>query len=137
METALYRNRHLLLLAIGAILIAGISAYMTLPRLEDPRITNRYATVVTRLPGASAERVEALVTEELEAAIREVAEVNFIESTSRAGVSIITLELKAAVTDPAPVWSEIRDKISDAEALLPPEASQPNFDDTRGAVAFA
>ena len=105
METALYRNRHLLLLAIGAILIAGISAYMTLPRLEDPRITNRYATVVTRLPGASAERVEALVTEELEAAIREVAEVNFIESTSRAGVSIITLELKAAVTDPAPVWS--------------------------------
>ena len=65
METALYRNRHLLLLAIGAILIAGISAYMTLPRLEDPRITNRYATVVTRLPGASAERVEALVTEEL------------------------------------------------------------------------
>lgn len=137
METALYRNRHLLLLAIGVILIAGISAYMTLPRLEDPRITNRYATVVTRLPGASAERVEALVTEELEAAIREVAEVNFIESTSRAGVSIITLELKAAVTDPAPVWSEIRDKISDAEALLPPEASQPNFDDTRGAVAFA
>ncbi len=53
-----------------------------------------------------------LVTEELEAAIREVAEINFIESTSRAGVSIITLELKAAVTDPAPVWSEIRDKIS-------------------------
>ena len=35
---------------------------------------------------------------QLEAAIREVAEVNFIESTSRAGVSIITLELKAAVT---------------------------------------
>ena len=36
-----------------------------------------------------------------------------------------------------PFWSEIRDKIADAQALLPLEASQPNFDDTRGAVAFA
>ena len=137
METLFFRNRHLLLLAIGGLIIAGISAYLTLPRLEDPRIVNRRATVITQLPGATAERVEALVTEELEKAIREVAEVKYIESTSRAGVSVISVELENAVTDPEPIWSEIRDDIAAVEPLLPPEASRPELDDTRGAVAFS
>ena len=65
---------------LGIILLAGWSSLTNLPRIEDPRITNRYPNVVTLLPGASAERVEALVTEKLEDALEELTEIKKIES---------------------------------------------------------
>ena len=61
--TAFLRNRYLLVLSLVVILVAGVSALLQLPRLEDPRIVNRNPLLVTLVPGASAERVEALVTE--------------------------------------------------------------------------
>ncbi|MGK0370509.1 MAG: multidrug efflux pump subunit AcrB, partial [Glaciecola sp.] len=64
--TAFFRKGHLLALSIIIILVAGMSAINTLPRLEDPRIDLRNVTVLTSFPGASAERVEALVSDVLE-----------------------------------------------------------------------
>ncbi|MEE4377531.1 MAG: hypothetical protein V2J55_08460, partial [Candidatus Competibacteraceae bacterium] len=60
--TLLIRNRHLLGLTIIILLVAGLSALLNLPRIEDPRITNRNPNILTFLPGASAARVETLVT---------------------------------------------------------------------------
>ena len=57
LATLFFRNRHLLVLAIAIILVAGLSALLNLPRIEDPRITNRNPTILTLLPGASAARV--------------------------------------------------------------------------------
>ncbi len=136
MRTLFYDNRHLLILTLGVILVGGVSSLLTLPRLEDPRINNRNPIVVTLLPGASAERVEALVTKKLEDELREVAEVEEIESDSRAGVSLITVELDDDVYATEAVFTKLRDKLADAEAELPPEASKPDFDDERGATAF-
>lgn len=136
MHTAFYRNPHLLLLTIAVLVVGGLSALISLPRLEDPELNNRAAIVLTALPGATAERVEALVTEKLEDAIREIDEVNHVNSRSQPGVSFVTIELQETVTNTTQVWSEIRDKVADATALLPPEASKPFFDDTRGAEAF-
>jgi len=89
----LLHYRHLLTLAITLILIAGLAAWSSLPRIEDPRITTRNATIITALPGSTAERVEALVTKKLENALREVAEIKTVESSSRGGISVISVEL--------------------------------------------
>ena len=62
MSDLFYRNRRLLVLTIALIAVAGISAYQSLPRLEDPELISRNAIVITRFPGADAELVEALVT---------------------------------------------------------------------------
>ena len=136
MSTLFFRNRHLLTLAIVVLLVGGFSAAFTLPRLEDPRISNRNAVIVTALPGASAERVEALVTEKLEEALRELSEIDEIESISRVGVSLITVSLEGKIQETDPVWAKIRDKLADAEKLLPPAASAPDFDETRAPPAF-
>ena len=76
--TALLDNGHLLFLSIAILLVAGVSALVNLPRLEDPRLTTRNATILTLLPGASAARVEALVSEKLEKRLREVSEIKTI-----------------------------------------------------------
>ncbi|MEM7682229.1 MAG: efflux RND transporter permease subunit [Planctomycetota bacterium] len=138
LDTLFFRNRHLLWLAIAVILVGGLSAGMSLPRLEDPRIVNRGPLVITSMPGASAERVESQVTEVLEQALDEIAEIQDLDSTSRAGVSLISIELAPSVTarNNEQLFAEIRDKIGEASNLLPPEAADPVVDDKREAVAF-
>ncbi len=125
-----YRNRRLLILAVGTIVVAGLASYQVLPRLEDPELTSRFATVKTILPGADAQRVEALVTEKLEEEIREIEELKLIESQSRVGFSTITLELRDDVYEVDEVWSRVRDKVDDAAVALPENALEPEFEVT-------
>ncbi len=133
-----FRNGHLLALAIVLLGLAGLSALANLPRIEDPRIVTRNAVVLTALPGASAERVESLVTEKLENRLRELDEVTEIRSTSRSGLSVINVELDALIDADTneEAFAKVRDALEDARSELPPDASRPRFDDKRGAVAF-
>ena len=135
--TLFLKNKYLLVLSMLVILVAGLSALVSMPRLEDPRIVNRNPLIVTLVPGASAERVEALVTEKLEEQLQEVPEIQEMRSTSRAGVSIIAVELADRVYESQKVFSLIRDKIAEAEPELPREAATPFLDDQRGPVAYS
>ncbi|HBR97251.1 MAG TPA: AcrB/AcrD/AcrF family protein, partial [Gammaproteobacteria bacterium] len=134
----MYHNRHLLTLSIVVILVAGLSAFLNLPRLEDPRITNRNPTVLTFFPGASSARVESLITKPIEDALRELHEIKIIESTSRDGASLVAIELQDWVdkTTNEQIFSKIRAKLDDAALSFPQGAGKPEFDDTRGASAF-
>ena len=136
---ALFHNRYAFVLYVAVMLMAGWSALSNLPRIEDPRITNRYPRVITQVPGASADRVEALVTDVLEDQLKELSEIKIIKSTSRAGISVLAIELQDAITRSTneAVFSKIRDRISDAATLFPPGTGQPFFDDKGSAVAFS
>lgn len=124
----LFRNPRFLLLAIAMILTAGGSAWVVLPRMEDPQMVERAANVYTLFPGADAARVESLVTEKIEDALREIDEIKRLRSTSRTGVSLIAIELRDEVQDSGPIWSRIRDKINDVQPFLPADCREPEFD---------
>ncbi|MGB0766119.1 MAG: efflux RND transporter permease subunit [Phycisphaeraceae bacterium] len=136
--TLFFRNRHLLWLTVIVVLIGGLSSVMSLPTLEDPRIVNRTPLIITAMPGASAERVELLVTEPLEEALDEIDAILDVSSTSRAGISVITVELEESVNADTnqEIFAEIRDQVGEAAALLPPEAGEPVVDDKRDPAAF-
>jgi multidrug efflux pump len=138
LSTLFFRNKHLLWLTVAAILIGGAWGGLSLPRLEDPRITNRGPLVITPVPGASAQRVEALVTEVLEDALDEIDAIKDLDSTSKAGVSVVSIELAPEVTSDnnQQLFAEIRDKIGEAQRLLPEEAGEPFVDDKRDPAAF-
>lgn len=132
--TVMYRNPRLLLLAVCLILVAGLSSFHTLPRLEDPTLQQRFALVKTRFPGADAARVETQVTDPIEEKLREVEEIKNVKSTSSAEISIIEVELHDEVRHVDEVWSRIRDKLGDIKPMLPESARGPVFEDvdTRG-----
>ena len=134
---ALFHNGHLLAMVLLVLGAAGASSLFSLPLTEDPRITMRGPIVLTRLPGASPERVEALVTEKIERELEEVDAIREVDSTSRAGISSVAITLHDHVYDTDAVFSEIRDQIAAAVPELPPEASAPEFDDKRGATSFS
>jgi multidrug efflux pump subunit AcrB len=124
-----FRNRQLLFLTLTLIIVWGLSAFFTLPRLEDPEITQRVSTITTFFPGASAERVESLVTDKIEDELSDIEEIETISSTSSPGVSVITVELKETVANVNPVWSKVRSQLEDATPQLPPGATEPEYED--------
>lgn len=136
--TAFFRRGHLLILSIIIILVAGVSALQSLPRLEDPRIDLRNVSVFTSFPGASAERVEALISDVLEDELRQLYEIKKINSTSKAGFSALAIELQDWTDDSnnQQIFSKIRDAIDDAAKSFPQGAGQPILEDKRGATAF-
>ncbi|TDT44250.1 multidrug efflux pump subunit AcrB [Halospina denitrificans] len=124
-------NRRLLIMVVGLLIVSGLAAIETLPRLEDPRIVARNARVLTVYPGADPQQVEALVSRILEDEIRTLPEVKVVSSTSREGISSIAIELQDSVTRVEPVWSRVRDRISEARSDLPDEVSRPRLIDDR------
>ncbi len=126
-----YRNIRLLILTIILILFLGLSSFQLLPRMEDPELTSRVATLTTFLAGAKAERVESLITEKLEDKLQEIEEIKVLESVSQTSLSLITIELQDEIKDVDPIWSQIRDKVNDAKVELPKEASEPKFEEIK------
>ncbi|MFQ5755706.1 MAG: efflux RND transporter permease subunit [Acidiferrobacterales bacterium] len=132
MSTLFFRNQRLLAVTILLVITAGLTALSTIPRQEDPTITNRRGTIVTPFPGASAERVEALITEKIEDELLEIPEIDTIDSESRSGVSVINIELLGSVVDNEEIFAQIRDALADAHAKFPKGVPAPVFDDDRG-----
>ena len=132
-EAALRYNR-ITIAGLLMVLLGALYSYLSISRAEDPAVTVRVAQIVTYLPGAIPERVEQLVTEPLEAAVMEMPELDFVESTSRAGVSILRVELRPVVEDVQASWDKLRRKITDARRQLPDEALPPIVNDEFGDV---
>ena len=133
MGAFLYREKRIFALAVAMIVVVGASAFLTIGRQEDPTITNLFATILTPYPGADPARVEALVTEPIEAELREIEAIDEIRSTSRTGISVISVELSQFIADAEieQAWSEVRDALADAAVELPPGVPEPEFDNDR------
>ena len=114
----------------------GIGAFFSLGQLEDPEYTIKTAVVVTLYPGASPSEVELEVTDLLEKAIQELPQLDYLESESRAGVSIIKVEIKPDYWGEAikQIWDELRRKVDDVRPDLPPGVQSPIINDSFGDV---
>ncbi len=129
----LYINpRYFALFAI-VIISVGLASFNSIAKQEDPSITNFVASVTTFFPGATPDRVEALVTRPLEDRLREIPEIHEINSTSNTGASSLLIKLREELGDEdiERSWSEIRDALSEASAHFPDGVSAPLFDDDR------
>jgi len=106
----------------------GFLSYEKLGRLEDPEFTIKDALIITNYPGALPTEVEEEVTDILETAIQQIAQLDRVTSISKAGQSIITVTMKDKYdkhTLPQ-IWDELRRKVNDVQAQLPP-GIQPSF----------
>lgn len=136
MITTFLKDTRLLVLTITTIVLAGVSSFLVLPRMEDPVLTERAAIINTRFIGADADRVESLVTDKIVNELREFDEVKEISSMSRPNVSTVAVTLKDEIVAVDEVWARVRDKISDLRPELPANATAPDIDTVK-ARAFA
>ncbi len=118
------------------IFCGGIASFFGLGQLEDPTFTIKTAMVVTKYPGASPAEVDSLITENLERVLQRMIQVNHLYSISRAGESLIRVDIKDSYTsDMIPqIWDELRKNIADAAPLLPSGVPPPMVLDDFGFV---
>jgi multidrug efflux pump len=106
------------------ILLIGVVCFTRLPIREYPKIDEPAVTVSTSYPGANAEIMEAQVTKIIEDSISGIEGIKYITSTSREGVSQISVRfnLNRDADDSA---AEVRDRVSRVRGKLPDEIDEP------------
>ena len=125
-------NNRTSLVIYAILMLAGVKTFMTIGRLEYPEFTIRNAQIITSYPGRTSVQVEEEVTEPLEQSIRQMAEVHEITSTSKPGVSIISVEIDESYFELEDIWSDLRAKVS--ETRLPDGAQTPSVLDDVGDI---
>src|SRR5213078_3494934 len=76
------------------ILLAGWRALTTLPVQQYPKIESSSVVITTVYYGVSAETVRGFLTTPIERVVSAISGVDYIESTSRAGLSTVTVRLR-------------------------------------------
>ena len=109
----------------------GVWSYFHLGQSEDPPFTFRIMVVRTTWPGASADEVDRLVTDKIEAKLQELYALDYLRSYSRPGESqifVIFREDLPASTMPENYY-QVRKKIADMRHTLPHGIVGPSFND--------
>lgn len=134
-QLAIQKNRVTLSVLI-AVIFVGMAMYAGLPRDSMPPYTIRVATIVSNFPGANPERVELLVSKNIEEVVQEIPEVKTITSQSRTGLSVVTVTLKDEVKKEnlQDVWDELRRKLEDMTTL--PDGVVPDLNDDDVGVVY-
>ncbi len=99
---------------LATIIIMGLVSYSKLSQDSMPPYTVRVASVVAAFPGASPERVEQLITDKIEKVAQELPELKEVNSTSRTGLSLVSIQLKDEVPGKKmqAVWDRLRRKLN-------------------------
>ena len=110
---------RILFLTLAFILLSGISSISTLPIQENPELAERWATVTISYPGATPERIETQVVDNLENKLREIVELDIedLSSVITQGFSETLVELQQNVPPSLieEVWSKVQNKIDQIE----------------------
>ena len=103
------------------ILIAGVLAFIQMPKLEDPAVSAKQAMVVVVYPGASAHEVELNVAQTVENELKALPDVNKIKTECQNGQAIFTVEFKMTVLnkDLEQHFDLVRRKANDLSMKLP------------------
>ncbi|HWR58700.1 MAG TPA: efflux RND transporter permease subunit, partial [Thermodesulfovibrionales bacterium] len=123
--TDLFIRRPVLALVVNLlIVIAGLQAVRALNVRQYPRSEVAAVTVTTVYIGASADLVRGFVTTPLERVIAAADGIEYMESQSSLGLSIIKVRLKINY-DATRALAEISSKVDQVRRDLPPEAEVP------------
>ncbi|WP_243042273.1 efflux RND transporter permease subunit [Dyella sedimenti] len=130
------RHQSLVFFLMVMVTLFGLLAYSRLSQSEDPPFTFKVMVVQTFWPGADARQVQEQVTDRISRKLQETPSIDFLRSYSRPGESLIFFNIKdsapaASVPD---TWYQVRKKVGDIAAQLPPGVQGPFFNDEFGDV---
>ncbi len=119
---------------IVVLLLGGILGYSNLGQDEDPPFTFRAMVVRAVWPGATALQMADQVTDKLEKKLQETPYIDTIRSYSKPGETLIILQLRESTPpkETPAAWYQVRKKIGDIRATLPPGVIGPFFNDEFG-----
>jgi multidrug efflux pump len=125
--TDLFIRKPVIALVVNIIiLVVGVVSYTKLNTRQYPRSDSAVVNVTTIYFGASADTVRGYITTQLERVIASADGIDYIESTSSAGVSNINVYLRLNY-DTNAALAQVSSKIDQVRNELPPEAETPTI----------
>jgi multidrug efflux pump len=118
------------------IVLLGWRALTVLPVQQYPKIESSSVVITTVYYGASAETVRGFLTTPIERVVSAIGGVDYLESTSRAGVSTVTVRLKLNHNSTAAL-AEITARLQQARSELPSAAEPPVIEVQRADRPYA
>ena len=106
------------------LVIAGLFAYMAMPRESAPDIQIPLLIVTIPYPGSSPEDVEALIIHKVEPELQGIQNLKKMSSTSTEGAGIVTLEFFLG-TNITEARNKVREALDLAKPELPSDAKDP------------
>ncbi len=103
------------------ILLAGVIAFVQMPKLENPALATKQAMVAVVWPGADAHQVELQVAQPVEDALRTLPDVKKIKTECHDGTAMFSVEFEMSVTmdDLEQHFDLLRRKAGDVASRLP------------------
>src|SRR3546814_18328485 len=95
----------------GLCLLGGLVATFSLQSRQYPALPNTTITITTAYPGANADVVRGFITTPIEQAVASTEGLDTLVSTSRQGVSTVTLNLRLNA-DPDRAATDVLSKIN-------------------------
>lgn len=107
--------------AMTAVIIAGVIAFVQMPKLEDPVVAVKQAMVAVPFPGASAHEVELKVALPMEDALRTLPDVKEVKAECSDGMATFTIEFLMTVPleNLEQHFDLLRRKVNDMATSLP------------------
>ena len=103
-----------------ALVLVGLRAATQLPIQQYPRIESSSIVVTTVYVGASADSIRGFVTTPIERAVASITGIDYVESSSVAGLSTVTARLK--LNHPSTIaLTEVGNRLSQIRSELPQE----------------
>ncbi len=135
--TDIFIRKPVLAIVINLIILAvGWRSISSLPVRQYPRLESSAIIITTAYIGASAETVRGFLTTPIEKAVSAIDGIDYIESSSTAGVSVITVHLRLnhPSTD---ALAEISARLNEVRSELPAEAESPGINIQRTDKPYA
>jgi multidrug efflux pump subunit AcrB len=117
-------NSKLTPLLMAFSILLGAFAVMETPREEEPQIIVPMMDVFVEMPGASAQEVEQRVATPMEKLLWEISGVEYVYSTSRAGMCMAIVRFKVGEKEEDSII-KLYNKLYSNFDLIPPGASKP------------
>ncbi len=121
------------------IISLGVMSYLSVPKRENPEITIRTAVVQATFDGMAPARMEQLIAIPIERRVREIGEVENIETIITNGQVLVYVELFDTIRGAGieSAWEDLRNKMQAVRTELPEDTSEPVVNTDYGDVAIA
>ncbi|HVU62735.1 MAG TPA: efflux RND transporter permease subunit [Phycisphaerales bacterium] len=135
--TDIFIKRPVLAVVINLVILAvGWRAISSLPVRQYPRLESSSIIITTVDFGQSAESVRGFITTPIERAVSAIDGIDYIESTSNSGISVVTVHLRLNHSSNAAL-AEISARLNQVRSTLPADAESPVVDIQRTDKPYA
>jgi multidrug efflux pump subunit AcrB/outer membrane protein TolC len=122
-----FNQKRLFIILTTLLSIMGVLSLVAVPKDEDPRLPNWFATISIVLPGGDADQIDEMISKPLNDRLKEIDEIKLVETTSRSEIVIFQLEMKDSVRNTTEVWDKVRNTLNETKIDFPAGTLEPTL----------